>query len=262
MNLSLKGKRALVCGSSQGMGKAIAIQLSQQGADVVLLARSRDSLDQVKAQLDTSQGQEHDILLADFAYPAQVIASVSDYLTSGNSVQILINNTGGPAPGPAHTAETENFLAAFNQHLVCNHELMKLLLPGMKSATYGRIVNVISTSVKQPLNGLGVSNTVRGAVANWAKTLANELGQFNITVNNVLPGATNTVRLESIIQNKAAKKSVSIEEMEAEEKSIIPMQRFGEPEELANAVGFLASPAASYITGINLPVDGGRTSCL
>ncbi len=262
MQLSLKGKRALVCGSSQGMGKSIAIQLSQQGADVVLLARNRASLDEVRAELDSSQGQEHDILLADFAYPEQVKASVSDYLESGNTVQILINNTGGPAPGPAHTAETENFLAAFNQHLVCNHELMKLLLPGMKQAAYGRIVNVISTSVKQPLNGLGVSNTVRGAVASWAKTLANELGQFNITVNNVLPGATNTVRLEAIIQNKAAKKGVSIEEMEVEEKSIIPMKRFGEPEEFANAVGFLASPAASYITGVNLPVDGGRTSCL
>lgn len=262
MQLSLKGKRALVCGSSQGMGKAIAIQLSKQGADIVLLARNRSSLDEVKAQLDTSQGQSHDILLADFAYPEQVKASVNDYLDSDKAVQVLINNTGGPAPGPAHTAETENFLAAFNQHLVCNHELMKLLLPGMKAAKYGRIVNVISTSVKQPLNGLGVSNTVRGAVANWAKTLANELGQFNITVNNVLPGATNTVRLESIIQNKAAKKGVSIEEMEAEEKSIIPMQRFGEPEEFASAVGFLSSPAASYITGVNLPVDGGRTSCL
>ncbi len=262
MNLSLKGKRALVCGSSQGMGKAIAQQLALQGADVVLLARNMASLEEVKATLDTSQGQSHDTLLADFSYPEQVIASVSNYLNSDKTVQVLINNTGGPAPGPAHTAETENFLAAFNQHLVCNHELMKLLLPGMQAATYGRIINVISTSVKQPLIGLGVSNTIRGAVASWAKTLANELGQFNITVNNVLPGATNTVRLEAIIKNKASKAGVSIEEMEAEEKSIIPMKRFGEPEEFANAVGFLASPAAAYITGINLPVDGGRTSSL
>ncbi|WP_251358251.1 SDR family oxidoreductase [Kangiella sp. TOML190] len=262
MQLSLKGKRALVCGSSQGMGKSIAVQLAAQGANVVLLARNRASLDEVRAELDTSQNQSHDILLADFAYPEQVKASVSDYLESGKTIQILINNTGGPAPGPAHTAETESFLAAFNQHLVCNHELMKLLLPGMQQAQYGRIVNVISTSVKQPLHGLGVSNTVRGAVANWAKTLANELGQFNITVNNVLPGATNTVRLESIIENKAKKQGVSIEKMEQEEKSIIPMKRFGEPEEFANAVGFLCSPAASYITGVNLPVDGGRTSCL
>lgn len=262
MNLELSGKRALVCGSSQGMGKAIAIQLAKQGADVVLLARNRASLDAVKAQLDTSKGQEHDILLADFSYPEQVKAAMADYLEKGNHIQILINNTGGPAPGPANLADSAQFIAAFNQHLICNHELMQMLLPGMKEADFGRIVNVISTSVKQPLNGLGVSNTVRGAVASWAKTLANELGQFNITVNNVLPGATNTVRLESIIKNKAAKKGVSIEEMEVEEKSIIPMRRFAEAEEFANAVGFLASPAASYITGINLPVDGGRTSSL
>ncbi len=262
MNLDLTGKRALVCGSSQGMGKAIAEQLASQGASVVLLARNKAKLEAVLDGLDKSKGQQHAVLVADFAYPEQVKATVAEFLKHGQLVEILVNNTGGPAPGPANTAETDDFLAAFNQHLICNHELMKLLVPGMKDAQYGRIINVISTSVKQPLHGLGVSNTVRGAVANWAKTLANELGQFNITVNNVLPGATNTVRLEAIIQNKAKKQGVSIEEMEEEEKSIIPMRRFGEPEEFANAVAFLASPAAAYITGINLPVDGGRTSCL
>lgn len=262
MNLDLTGKSALVCGSSQGMGKAIAEQLASQGASVILLARNKAKLEAVRDGLDKSKGQKHAVLVADFAYPEQVKATVSEFLKHGQLVEILVNNTGGPAPGPANTAETDDFLAAFNQHLICNHELMKLLLPGMKEAAYGRIINVISTSVKQPLHGLGVSNTVRGAVANWAKTLANELGQFNITVNNVLPGATNTVRLEAIIQNKANKQGVSIKEMEEEEKSIIPMRRFGEPEEFANAVAFLASPAAAYITGINLPVDGGRTSCL
>ncbi|WP_041296103.1 SDR family oxidoreductase [Kangiella koreensis] len=262
MNLDLTGKNALVCGSSQGMGKAIAEQLASQGASVILLARNKAKLEAVLDGLETSKGQRHAVLVADFAYPEQVKATVSEFLKHGQFIEILVNNTGGPPPGPANTAETDDFLAAFNQHLICNHELMKLLVPGMKEANYGRIINVISTSVKQPLHGLGVSNTVRGAVANWAKTLANELGQFNITVNNVLPGATNTVRLEAIIQNKANKKGVSIEEMEEEEKSIIPMRRFGEPEEFANAVSFLASPAAAYITGVNLPVDGGRTSCL
>ena len=262
MNLDLTGKNALVCGSSQGMGKAIAEQLASQGASVILLARNKAKLEAVLDGLETSKGQKHAVLVADFAYPEQVKATVAEFLKHGQLVEILVNNTGGPAPGPANAAETDDFLAAFNQHLICNHELMKLLTPGMKEAAYGRIINVISTSVKQPLHGLGVSNTVRGAVANWAKTLANELGQFNITVNNVLPGATNTVRLEAIIQNKANKQGVSIEEMEEEEKSIIPMRRFGEPEEFANAVAFLASPAAAYITGINLPVDGGRTSCL
>ena len=262
MNLNLKGKCALVCGSSQGMGKAIALQLAQQGANVVLFARNKDSLEKVKQELDTSKGQHHDILIADFSNTEQVKTVLGNYLTSGVVIEILINNTGGPAPGPANSALSDDFLLAFNQHLVCNHEMMKLLLPGMKQSNYGRIINVISTSVKQPLIGLGVSNTIRGAVASWAKTLANELGQFNITVNNVLPGATNTLRLDAIIKNKAAKKGLSIEDMAAEEKSIIPMQRFGEPEEFADAVGFLASPAAGYITGINLPVDGGRTSCL
>ena len=262
MNLNLKSKCALVCGSSQGMGKAIAIQLASQGANIVLFARNPESLKAVKAELDTSQGQHHDILIADFSDTKQVKSTLSNYLESGVVIEILINNTGGPAPGPANSALSDDFLSAFNQHLVCNHEMMKLLLPGMKQSKYGRIINVISTSVKQPLIGLGVSNTIRGAVASWAKTLANELGQFNITVNNVLPGATNTLRLDAIIKNKAAKKGLSIEDMAAEEKSIIPMRRFGEPDEFADAVGFLASPAARYITGINLPVDGGRTSCL
>lgn len=263
MNLTLIGKTALVCGSSQGMGKAIAKQLSEQGANIVLFARNREKLEAVQKELDHSQGQDHQILVADFSNPDDVKQTVHDFLQEPEAaIHILVNNTGGPAPGPANAANTADFLAAFQQHLVCNHELMKMSLPSMKEAGYGRIINVISTSVKQPLNGLGVSNTVRGAVANWAKTLANELGEFNITVNNVLPGATDTVRLEAIIQNKAKKKGVSIEEMEQEEKSIIPMKRFGTAQEFANAVGFLASPAAGYITGVNLPVDGGRTSCL
>ena len=262
MNLNLKGKCALVCGSSQGMGKSIAIQLARQGANIVLFARNQSSLEAVKQQLDTSQGQHHDILIADFSDPNQVQETLKNYLTTGVVIEILINNTGGPAPGPANSALSGDFLSAFNQHLINNHQIMKLLLSGMKQSKYGRIINVISTSVKQPLIGLGVSNTVRGAVASWAKTLANELGQFNITVNNVLPGATNTTRLEAIIKNKATKKGITIDEMAAEEKSIIPMRRFGEAEEFADAVGFLASPAAGYITGINLPVDGGRTSCL
>lgn len=262
MNLNLKGKCALVCGSSQGMGKAIAIQLAKQGANIVLYARNKTSLDAVLTELDTSQGQQHDVLIADFSDPLQVKSVLQEYLETGIIIEILINNTGGPAPGPANTALSSDFLSAFNQHLVNNHEMMKLLVPGMKLSKYGRIINVISTSVKQPLVGLGVSNTVRGAVANWAKTLANELGPYNITVNNVLPGATNTLRLDAIIKNKANKKGISVDEMAAEEKSIIPMRRFGEAEEFADAVGFLSSPSASYITGINLPVDGGRTTSL
>ena len=262
MNLNLENKNALVCGSSQGMGKAIAIQLAEMGANVTLFARNLETLNQVKAELANNGSQEHFAICADFSKPDEVARALDEHLTVVPEFQILINNTGGPAPGPANTADASDFLAAFNQHLINNHQIAQKLLKGMKAHGYGRIINVISTSVKQPLPNLGVSNTVRGAVASWAKTMSNELGPFGITVNNVLPGATNTVRLEAIIKNKAAKKGVSIEEMEEEEKSIIPLRRFGEAEEFANVCAFLASPAAGYVTGVSIPVDGGRTSSL
>ncbi|SHF53034.1 3-oxoacyl-[acyl-carrier protein] reductase [Microbulbifer donghaiensis] len=262
MDLNLLGKRALVCGSSQGIGRACAEQLAALGASVVLFSRDRDKLEAVRETLDTSAGQAHAALVADFAHPEQVKAAVAQLLQGSGPCEILVNNTGGPAPGPAHNADPQAFVDAFNLHLISNQTLVQALLPGMQSAGYGRVINIISTSVKQPLNGLGVSNTVRGAVASWAKTLANELGQFNITVNNVLPGATATVRLDAILENKTKKLGQSRAEVEAAEKAMIPMRRFGEASEIANAVAFLASPAASYINGVNLPVDGGRTGCL
>lgn len=262
MDLNLNNKNALVCGSSQGMGKAIAVQLAQMGANVTLFARNLDKLNAVKNSLANNGNQEHFAICADFSDTEAVKRALQSQLSIVPDYQILINNTGGPAPGPANTADSEDFLAAFNQHLINNHQISQLIIPGMKKSQYGRIINVISTSVKQPLPNLGVSNTVRGAVASWAKTMANELGQFGISVNNVLPGATNTVRLEAIIKNKANKLGLSIEAMEEEEKSIIPMRRFGEAEEFANVVAFLASPAAAYVTGVSIPVDGGRTSCL
>ncbi len=262
MNLNLENKNALVCGSSQGMGKAIAVQLAKMGANVTLFARNLDKLNEVKSELSNNGSQEHFAICADFNHPNEVSRALDEHLTVVPNFHILINNTGGSAPGPANTAESAAFLAAFNQHLINNHQIAQRVIDGMKNAGFGRIINVISTSVKQPLANLGVSNTVRGAVASWAKTMANELGPFGITVNNLLPGATNTVRLEAIIKNKAAKFGLSIEEMEEEEKSIIPMRRFGEAEEFADACAFLASPSAGYITGVSLPVDGGRTSCL
>ncbi|NRA45162.1 MAG: SDR family oxidoreductase [Oligoflexales bacterium] len=262
MDLNLNGKNALVCGSSQGIGKAVAKELASLGANVSLFARNEDSLTKVKNELDTAKGQKHHILLADFAKPEQVEAAIKSHLEQNQSIQILINNTGGPAPGPAHLADTEAYLAAFKLHLLSNQILVQSLLPGMKASSYGRIINIISTSVKQPLDGLGVSNTIRGAVANWAKTLANELGVFGVTVNNVLPGATQTARLQAILESKAKKQGKPLTQLVEEEKAKIPLRCFGDAEDLAAAVSFLASPAASYITGINLPVDGGRTSCL
>ena len=178
------------------------------------------------------------------------------------SYHILINNTGGPKGGPIFSAEVNEFTQAFSNHLVCNQILVQNVVPGMKEAGYGRIINIISTSVKQPIDGLGVSNTIRGAVASWSKTLANELGPFGITVNNVLPGFTATDRLEDIIGNAAKRFGGSEEEASKFMKNLVPARRFAEPSEIANAVAFLASEAASYINGINLPVDGGRTKSL
>lgn len=262
MNLDLEGKRALVCGSSQGLGRACAIELAELGASVALFARDAGRLNEVLSVLDRASGQEHCALVADFSKPDQVREVLSAHVDDSGPIQIVVNNTGGPPPGPAHVAGTEEFLAAFELHLLSNHNIVQCVLPGMKDSGYGRIINVISTSVKQPLPGLGVSNTIRGAVASWAKTLSNELGPFGITVNNVLPGATKTARLDAILQNKAKKQNRTVAEIEESDKAAIPLRRFGEPEEFASAVAFLASPAASYITGINLPVDGGRTGSL
>ncbi len=262
MNLDLSGKRALVAGSTQGIGKAIALQLARQGAEIILVARNEEKLQAVRNELATNHQQEHHYIVADFSFPPQLKILINDWVELNGAIHILVNNTGGPAGGLASEAKEEEFIHAFNNHLICNHVLAQAVIPGMKNAGYGRIINIISTSVKQPLPGLGVSNTIRGAVANWAKTLANELGQFNITVNNVLPGATNTVRLQSIIENKAQKTGLSPEEIRRQMANAVPMKRVAEPEEIANAAAFLASPAAAYINGINLPVDGGRTGCL
>ncbi|WP_103071124.1 SDR family oxidoreductase [Aquimarina sediminis] len=259
MNLNLTDKNALVCGSTQGIGKASAKQLAEQGANITLVARNEEKLQHVLRELSTNQGQSHDYIVADFQDPDRLQQNIS---TTGKSFHILVNNTGGPAGGPIFNASLDEFERAFTQHLKCNHILAQTVVPGMKNYGYGRIINIISTSVKQPLTGLGVSNTIRGAVANWSKTLANELGVFGITVNNVLPGATGTERLNEIINNKSTKTGKSIEEVSSIMMNEVPARRFAKPEEIANAVVFLASEAASYINGVNLPVDGGRTKSL
>ena len=261
MNLDLSHKTAIVCGSTQGIGKATADELARLGAKIILIARNEEKLKNVIGGLDTSEGQEHEYLVADFSKADELRQKLEEFLP-GKAVHILVNNTGGPSGGPANEAQIEEFRIAFNMHLICNHILAQSVIGPMKEAGYGRIINIISTSVKQPLPNLGVSNTIRGAVANWSKTLANELGQFNITVNNVLPGATNTSRLKEIIQAKADKTGKSYDDILNEMSQASPMKRVAQPEEIANAVAFLASPAASYINGINIPVDGGRTKSL
>ncbi len=257
MNLDLIGRKAIVCGSTQGLGLASAVELSLLGADVVLLSRNEEKLKNALAQLDRSKGQTHQYLVADFQFPQQVELVVKEFLQEGNTVNILINNTGGPKGGSVLEATTGEFVNAFQSHLICNHILAQALIPSMKETGYGRIVNIISISVKQPIAGLAVSNTIRGAVASWSKTLANELGEFGITVNNVLPGYTRTARFDSIIENKSAATGLGKEEIEEKFKSQIPLNEIGQPELFGAAVAFLCSPAAAYITGINLPVDGG-----
>jgi 3-oxoacyl-[acyl-carrier protein] reductase len=262
VNTDLTQKTALVCGSTQGIGKAVAMELASLGASIVLVARSEDKLKAVLTELPAGSGQQHRYLTADFSEPETVRSALKQFTDAGNTVDILVNNTGGPKGGPILDADISEFIGTFNQHLICNHLLVQALVPGMKKNGGGRIINIISTSVKQPLPNLGVSNTIRGAVGNWSKTLANELGQFNITVNNVLPGATNTVRLQSIAEAKAGKTGDSVEAIFDEMAEESPMHRIAQPEEIAAAVAFLASPAAGYINGINIPVDGGRTKSL
>ena len=261
MNLSLEGKQALVCGASQGIGLAAAKELAGLGARVTLLARNEESLKKACATLPEVTSGDHDYAVADFSN-SEGVGEVARYLAAKHNYDILINNTGGPAGGPISEASPSAFVATFEQHLLCNHQLVGALLPGMREKGHGRIVNVISTSVKAPLNNLGVSNTIRGAVANWSKTLANEEGKHGIRVNNVLPGATRTGRLQGILEAKSAKTSKSMEEVRKGMISAVPAGRFGEPEEVGSAIAFLCTPAADYISGINLPVDGGRTASL
>lgn len=257
LKINLKGKRALVCGASQGIGEAVAHTLAGAGATVTLLARNKQRLEEVNQRLPTL-AEPHQFLVADFSKPEKLKRLIEEELTGNPEYHILINNTGGPAPGALINTEEDELTVAFQMHLVSAHMLTKKLYPSMKEAGYGRIVNIISTSVKEPIPNLGVSNTIRAAMANWAKTLSVELGEFGITVNNVLPGYTATSRLENLIQNKAKLTGITPEEITESMKASVPAKRFAEPSETAAAVAFLCSEAASYINGINLPVDGGR----
>lgn len=262
MNLNLSGKTALVCGSSQGLGLASAIELALLGANVVLMARDEAKLKVALNLLNADSKQNHSYLVADFNDSNAVKTVIDKYISEGNTIDILINNTGGPAAGRAIDAKPSDYLQAFNNHLICNQILTQAVTPGMINSGYGRIINIISTSVMQPIYGLGVSNTIRAAVANWGKTLSFELGRFGITVNNVLPGFTDTVRADYVVKKKVADSGLSEEKVMEGLLSKIPVGRMGSTEEFGSVVAFLCSPAASYVNGVNLPVDGGRTGWL
>ena len=262
MNLNLKGKTALVCGGSQGLGFATAKELALLGASVILASRTESKLQEGVRLLDISEGQQHQYLVIDLALPTQTKNTLLGYLTKNSPIHILINNSGGPSAGPLLNTEFEDLEKAFSSHVISSHIITQILLPGMLNAGYGRIVNILSTSVKQPINGLGISNTIRAAMANWAKTLANEIGHSGITVNNILPGFTNTDRLNYLFIKQAADQGVTKEEIEKNVINSIPAKRIGSPEEFAAVAAFLCTPAASYINGVNIPVDGGRTGSL
>jgi 3-oxoacyl-[acyl-carrier protein] reductase len=262
MNLELTGKHALVCGASQGIGRATAHELAALGADVTLLARSADSLKAVVGTLPRTHGaQKHGYISADMNDHAALRAQVEAVANNG-AINILVNNTGGPPGGTANAAKLDEFHAAFNQHLIAAQVILQAVLPGMQGSGYGRIINVISTSVKEPIRNLGVSNTIRGAVASWSKTLATELGPHGITVNNVLPGYTRTQRLDQILADRAKATGISEEKVAEGMLATVPLRRFAEASEIAGIIAFLASPAAGYVNGINVPVDGGRTLSL
>lgn len=260
MDLKLNNKNALVCGSTQGIGKATAIALAEEGVNVTLVARNREKLKEVLEELP--KHRNHSYIVADFLNPRELQEQVIKFIEREHGFHILVNNTGGPASGEIVNASLEAFENAFTMHLKCNHLLAQATIPFMKKEGFGRIINVISTSVKEPIPRLGVSNTIRGAVGNWSKTLSIEVAEFGITVNNVLPGFTDTERLTEIIKIKAKLEDRTIEEMTEIMKNYTPAKRFAQPKETANAITFLASEAAGYINGINVPVDGGRTKSL
>ncbi|HEY4153832.1 MAG TPA: SDR family oxidoreductase [Puia sp.] len=261
MNISVSGKYAVVCGSTQGIGLAAAGNLAELGANCILIARNESALVSIVSALPRVGEQHHQYVTADFSDPKQVRRAIES-IVRGITVEILVNNTGGPKAGPVMDALPEAFEEAFRAHLVCNQILAQAVIPGMKASGYGRIINIISTSVKTPLPNLGVSNTIRLAVASWAKSLSNEIAKYNITVNNVLPGLTETGRLQSLVRQSAEAESRTVAEVEGQMIQSIPMKRFGSPSEIANVIGFLASPAASYVNGTNIAVDGGRTAAL
>ena len=253
----LLGRKALVCGASEGIGLASARALAALGAEVTLLARREEALRAALASLDGIHGQAHGMLMADMLELEEALPAIAEA-----GYGIVVNNSAGPAGGALQDADETQLLTVFRQHVIGAQQLLQAVLPGMRAAGWGRIVNVISTSVKEPIPMLGVSNTIRGAMASWAKTLASELGADGITVNNVLPGYTRTQRLQQILRDRAAATGKSEAAVAEAMLATVPAARFAEAEEIAHAVAFLCQPMSGYINGINLPVDGGRTKSL
>ncbi len=258
---ALSSRHALVCGASTGIGRAAALAIAGLGAEVTALARSRNALESLMPELERAGSPRARFVVADHDDRPRLKTAVEGLIQREGAVHVLINNSGGPAPGPILEAQEEQFLAAFGRHLLVNHLLVQLTLDGMQRAGYGRIINVISTSVREPIPGLGVSNTTRGAVASWAKTLSRELPP-GVTINNLLPGLTATDRLRSLQHQMAEQTGTTAEAIQANWESTIPERRIAQPAELGAVIAFLASPQASYLRGVSLPVDGGRLNSI
>jgi 3-oxoacyl-[acyl-carrier protein] reductase len=258
MDLDLSGKTALITGASQGIGKASARELVLLGCRVVILARTESKLIRAIEEFERLSPIGHSYIVADLSD----FARLKEQIPSAGSFDILVNNSGGPSAGLLETTDEEELQDAFRGHLQASALLTRLCLPGMKEGGYGRIINVLSASVKAIAPMLGVSNTVRWAVAGWAKTLSMEVGSFGITVNSVLPGATATERLKETTATKARLKNRDPEELLAERIEAIPVKRVATPEEIASVVAFLATPAAAFVNGAAIAVDGGQMPCI
>ncbi len=257
MKIDLSGKNAIVCGASQGIGWAIAKQFASCGANLLLIARSESKLLNNINELHKNENQRFDYLTADLSEPNKLNELLLPKLKEFGTFHILVNNSGGPKSGKISEASVEDIQLAINSHLIAYQLLTQIVLPGMKKENYGRIINITSIGAKQPIDNLGVSNTIRGAISSWAKILSREVAPFGITVNNLLPGYILTERLKSLFQSEAERNGTTFEIEINKLTENIPEKRIGSADEIGFAVAFLASNFANYITGINLPVDGG-----
>ncbi|HEX8849600.1 MAG TPA: SDR family oxidoreductase [Gemmatimonadaceae bacterium] len=257
MDLGLKGRTALVAASSKGLGRAVAEELAAEGCDLVMCARGKEALEEAAASIRAASKRKVVTLAADLSNPDDVARVADTALREYGHVDVLVNNGGGPPAGPFESHSVETWAAAVQQTLLSTVALTRALLPGMKERRWGRIVNITSIAVKQPVDNLILSNSVRAAVTGFARTLANEVAPFGITVNNVMPGYTRTDRVTSLAAKNAELRKTTAEEQLAIFERTIPMGRLGEPREFGAMVAFLCSERASYTTGASIPVDGG-----
>ncbi|MEC7929151.1 MAG: SDR family oxidoreductase [Pseudomonadota bacterium] len=259
MNLNLENKNAIVCASSQGLGKAAAIDLAKEGVNLAICSRDQEKIDKAKEEI--LQKTDHNIkviaLKADLDSLEDIQIFLQEVEQSLGVVDILVNNTGGPPPSTFEQISDEDWQNAFNSTMMSAIRLSRAMIPKMKENGWGRIINISSVSVKTPVNGLFLSNSLRMGVLGWAKALADELAAYGITVNTVCPGYTKTERVEAILESQSSSSGLSKEEIEKTIADNIPMRRVGEAEDLAGLITFLASEKANYMTGLAVQVDGG-----